>query len=212
MKKRLSVVLALMMSLTMLVGCGQSGSDGSEALAAQTTEAIESCKTIGDVLALDGTENTQSASYEDTYVYVFEQDDTIYRVIAAIPEEISGEIQKLDVLDEDYNDKLNELVSPLEIQRYENLSAEIPPQEELDKLVGKTGQDLLEDNWVNSGYNLDTMEFDMDHGKFTYKVTFDGKLENSDDFDAEQEIKPLTIKSVAYEGLGDATSLEENAG
>ena len=53
MKKRLSVVLALMMSLTVLVGCGQSGSDGSEAPAAQTTEAIESCKTIGDVLALD---------------------------------------------------------------------------------------------------------------------------------------------------------------
>ena len=85
MKKRLSVVLALMMSLTMLVGCGQSGSDGSEAPAAQTTEAIESCKTIGDVLALDGTENTQSASYEDTYVYVVATEQKKNRCAPSIP-------------------------------------------------------------------------------------------------------------------------------
>ena len=213
MRKRFSVILALLIALSMSAGCGQTGAgsgSSSEPTAAVSTEAIESFKTVGDVLALENTQNTQSAAYEDTFVYVFDLDGTIYRVIAAIPEEISGKVQALDAIDPDYNDKLAELVSPLEIDRYENISSMIPSQEELDTLVGKTGQDLLDDGWINSGYNLDTMEFFMDHGMFSYTVVFDGKLEQSDDLDAEKEIRPLTIRSVVYQGLADATTLEEN--
>ena len=84
----------------------------------------------------------------------------------------------------------------------------IPPQEELDKYVGKTGQDLLDDGWTEGyGYNLDDMVFWLYKGPFAYDVVFesDQKYENTDDFDVWKTIAPLKIKSVTYKGLGNAS-------
>ena len=97
----------------------------------------------------------------------------------------------------------------MEIDKLENLSDTVIPQEELDKLVGKTGEELINDGWnAGMGYNLETMEFYLNKGAFEYTVVFDGKLENSDDFDEEEAIKPLVVKSVTLNGIGDATNVE----
>ena len=96
----------------------------------------------------------------------------------------------------------------MKIAKIENLSDAVPTQEELDKLVGKTGEELLEDNWYSSGYDLDSMEFTMGHGLFLYTVTFEGKVEVTDDFDENEAIKPLKVKSVVYYDLGDTTNLD----
>lgn len=220
MKKAFSLALALLLVLLALTACGiikpagdggaQPAAVGSDEPAITEAEELKAYKTIGDVLALESAEHQQSATFWNTYTYVFSMDGTIYRVVAPMSSQTFDAILALDFSEDDYEDKLNELISPLEIERHENLSTAIPSQKLLDELIGKTGEELLNDGWDVVGYFLDEMKFYMNHGLFEYAVTFDGKLTYSEDFDEYEEIKPLKVKSVAYESLGNATAdLEE---
>ena len=85
-------------------------------------------------------------------------------------------------------------------------------QEELDKNVGKTGQELFDDGWTYWYYNLEDMEAGLYYKDFAYTVRFeyDGEpMVNSDDFDFYEEFKDLKVSSVTFDGLGDAAVLEE---
>jgi hypothetical protein len=103
-------------------------------------------------------------------------------------------------------------LGPIVINRIENLSEQIPPQTELDKLIGKTGKELLDDGWMTSGcYDLEDMVFNMDKGMFSYNVSFESngvKPDNTDDFIDREAIQPLIVKSISYAGIGFATDLE----
>lgn len=98
----------------------------------------------------------------------------------------------------------------MEIEKIENLNETILSQEELDALMGKTGQELLDDGWVWTGHDLEAMEFWMQKGAFTYTIVFDGKVDEADydTFDAEEGIREMTVKSAAFYELGDATNIE----
>ncbi len=208
MKKTLSLLLVLLIALGVLAGCGQAPAPAA-APAAESAVSIESIKTIGDAMAIES-EEYQSAAYEDAFVYVFHLGDAIYRVTAPLSPEGFSAIMALDYADPEYDRKYSDIISPLAIERRENLSELIPDQAELDKLVGKTGEELFEDGWyIGSGYMLDDMLFYMGKDLFEYSVVFDGRLEYSEDFDADEAIRPLKVKSVAYFGLGDAATPEE---
>ncbi|MBO4854458.1 MAG: hypothetical protein J5482_04915 [Oscillospiraceae bacterium] len=203
MKKVVSVVLALLMASVMLAGCANAGGAGSAA-------SVDSCKTIGELRAFES-DTEQSAFYEDVYVYVFEQGDTYYRATAMLSAETSAALWDLDFSDEDYDAKYDELVNPLAIDKLEELNSQILSQDEMDAFVGKTGQELLDAGWTTGyGYNLDSMEFWMNYGPFTYAVVFDGEIaeEDVEDFDDEEGIKDFTVKSVSFMSLGDATNIE----
>jgi len=214
MKRCLAIMLTLILAVSLLTGCGGK-SGGGAAGTTEETFSPDSLKTMADVIALGETVkeqdedfNCQTASVEGKLAYVFNYKGTYYRVIADMPKDVFDASMDLDYSDENYEQKYNELISPLEIRSCENLSELIPPQEELDKLVGKTGEDLLNDGWYSSGYNLDEMEFYLNKDPFLYNVVFDGKLELTDDFDETEAIKPLKVKSVEFSGLGDASGIE----
>ena len=213
MKKYLALILALAMALSLLAGCSKgitpANNNDNNAPAATGTAAIESFKTIGDVLAATGDSGeTQTATTEKYHVRVFKIDNTYYRVIAEAPADVSQAIFDLDYADPDHDKKLDELSSPLKIIKYENLSDMIPTQAELDKYVGKTAQDLFDDEWYSGGWNLEDMVFYMDKAPFAYEVVLEG-LDSPDveNFD-EEDMGPLVVKSVTFSGLGDATALE----
>lgn len=215
MKKVLAMLLAVLM-LASLAACGSKpetapAQTDTEAIAQTDTEVIASLKTIGDLQALEGLETNQSSADEKYYVEAFSLNGTFYRVVAEMPEGLFDTIMNLEY-DDSYDAKYAELVSPLVITRWENLSELIPAQEELDKLVGKTGEELFTDGWnISSGYNLDTAEFYMANGLFEYVVAFDATFppnSNTDDFDEVAAIAPLTVKSVTFYGLGNATEVE----
>ena len=215
MKKGLALVLALMLMISVLAACGQTGENSTgDTEGAQGpvsgTAAIESLETIGDAMALESAEFRQSSGETNRFVYVFGLDGTYYRVIAPMTDEEFQEFMDLDYDDPDYDAKLEKIIGPLKIETWENLSDMIPPQEELDQWVGKTGQELFDAGWTNSGWNLDEMEFWMDYGPFMYTVVMDGTVENVEDFD-EEDIAPLVVKSVTYNDLGDASYIEEKA-
>ena len=215
--------IALLLSLALILGltaCG--GSAAPSASAAPEAENAESASTAQETQAPEAADNAEFhtmadvfaydsdnyASGGDFYIYVFEKDGIIYRATAKFPPDVSEKVAAIDIFDEQYDAKVREAVAPLEIEKLDNLTEMIPPQEELDALVGKTGQDLLDDGWTIWSYQLDIMEFGLHHGPFAFTVVFDGELEMTDDFDEYAAIAPLTIKSVTYDGIGDGTETE----
>lgn len=209
MKKVLSSVLTLVLVLAVFAGCSKNPAD-TNTPSGSSNASVDSLKTIGDILALNLDGENQYATYGSKFIYVFETDGTVYRAITSVNETTEQALFDLDYADPDHDKKMADIVSPLEIETLENLSENILPQEELDKLVGKTGADLLSDGWkTGSGYNTDTMEFWLDYKAIQYTVVFDGSVDSeAEDFDEEEAIKPLVIKSVTYTGFGDATDIE----
>ena len=207
-------------ALLLITACGQSGSEGSGESGESGGNAESSSaaafdpgtiKTMGDVFAYGNEENSQEAFTDVEYIYVLNIDGVYYRAIAEMPEDVSKAVWAIDFDDEDRTRKERELVAPLELKTFENLTEQIPSQEELDQYVGKTGQMIFDEGWTYSYYNLEDMEAGMDHGPFTYKVIFnyDGEpMVNSDDFDFYGEFKDLTIKSITFDSIGDATNIE----
>ena len=209
MKKKLSLILVIIMALVLITACGQSG--GTENGDTQSGFEPDTLKIMGDIFPYVGEENWQDGYSETTYTIVFDVDGVYYRAKCEMPEDISAKVWGVDFEDEERDQKIRDLVSPLEIASFENLSEQITPQEELDKLVGKTGQELFDDGWTYWSYNLEDMEAGMNYGPFTYRVVFEYEgepMENTDDFDFYEEFKDLAVASVTYEGLGDAIESE----
>ncbi|MBO7703456.1 MAG: hypothetical protein J6S26_03335 [Solobacterium sp.] len=201
-------VITILMTAFLLVGCG-SGSASAQPANTQDSSAaldITTFKTMGDAFAHTD-QDRQRAYSDDTYIYVFETNGNYYRAVSKMTPEVLEQLQALDFFDEEHDKKEMEIAGALELESIENLSDQIPSQEELDKYVGKTGQNLLDEGWTEGmGYSLDDMEFWLYHGPFCYAVVFesDKKYENTDDFDVWATIAPLTIKSVKFHDLGDA--------
>jgi len=138
--------------------------------------------------------------------------DNFYRAIAAISKEDSDAYMKVDFADEDYQEQQNKIVAPLKIDKIEDLSDQLISQEELDKLVGKTGKELVEDGWTyNGSYFLEEMQFELNKGPFVYMFVFDGSVDEKDyeDYDAEKGTRDMKVKSASFSALGDATNIEE---
>lgn len=212
MKRILSLVCVTALLLLVLAACGAT--EESTSSAAPMEFDASQLKTMGDVFnnpAVD-TGTYQESHSETDYVYVFQVEDTYYRVHGAMTKELYDAVSEVDFEDEDRDQKIRHLLSPMEITSVENLSELIPPQKELDKFIGKTGQELFDDGWTYWYYNLEDMEAGLYYKDFAYAVRFeyDGEpMVNSDDFDFYEEFKDLKVSSVTFDGLGDAAVLEE---
>lgn len=222
MKKIISIMLAIVLSVTMLAACGNSGNGGSgsgsspEAGSASGADAavdeaavIESLTTLGDAIALESSD-TQTAVYDGKAIYAFKLGDTFYRARASISPEDEQAYMDIDYMNDDYEEQQKSILSPLVIDQIDNLSLQMLDSEELDALAGKTGQELQDAGWICTGHNLDGMEFWMEYGLFVYTVVFDGIVPESEyeTFDDVEDTRTMTVKSVRFNGLGDATNIE----
>lgn len=196
MKKTGNMLLAAVMSLSLVSACSTQNSNTD----ADVFDPAN-IKTVADAFAVEaGT--TEWSQSENTFVYAIDKDGECYRFFVDLPVETVAEIDKLDILDQEHDEKLYNLISALPIARTEYLNETAISQEELDKLVGKTGGDLLADGWSICMSNLETMEYNFHYGPHSYTVVFDGKVDNYD-VDPEEAIKTMPVKSVKFAGLGD---------
>ena len=222
MKKIIILVCVITAAIFMLTACKktepvQNGSSASSENAGSTAASVSSgsfdpsaVKTMGDILPYEETGNYQEAYSEKQFVYVFVADGVYYRAKAALTKEAADMVWG-EEYDEERDQKVRELISKLEIDSIENLSEQVPTQEELDKLIGKTGQELFDDGWTDFGYDLSEMNANMYHGDFAYIVHFEYEGEqmvNTDDFDFYEAFKDLKVGSVKFDGLGNAANPE----
>ncbi|MBO7391239.1 MAG: hypothetical protein J6U77_01950 [Verrucomicrobia bacterium] len=185
MKKIVGIVIGLMLILAVMSGCGKSAD-------------TDSLKTIGDLVKLESMGYTYDSK---TFVTVFKNKGDYFRAEAKMSADVSEVVDALDWEDPNHDKKLFEAVSKLEITKLINLSEKILSQEELDKLAGKTGADLLNEGWRDLGFYPDENSIYMEYDFNQYSVTFDKAIEYSDGDDMEEVLKPLTVKSIKHIGI-----------
>ena len=204
MKTRFRILVSLMLTACLL-GTFAACSAPKTQTVQEPAPAAEpaSLDTMGDVFFYDSYDNGFS---EKHFVYVFEKDGVTYRAVADLPADVSEALFALDFFDEHRDEKVRELVGPLPVARIDNLTEQIPDQEELNSLIGKTGQELRDEGWILSGWQLDDMTFTMEHGPFAYEMVMEGDYVPNEnyDFDEDADFGPLKVKSVTCVGFGDA--------
>lgn len=206
MKKDLALLLAALMALSLLAGCAvQSGTKQETSDSSETAVTADDFKTLADIAGYESIGYTYD---EERFATAFEADGVYYRVDANMTPEVYEALDELDFFDDEHDAKLAKIVSPLEITKVTNLTENIPTQAEMDALIGKTGQELLDEGWSNWGWNLDTLEYWMYHGPYAFTIAFTGDVEVTDDTDGDEILPGLVVKSVTYDGLGNATDLD----
>ena len=98
-----------------------------------------------------------------------------------------------------------------ELKDFERDHALEVAQEELDKLVGKTGQELFDEGWRSgSFYNTDTLEVWLEYGPFAYAMHFDGEIapEDAETFDPYEDLTDKKVLDATFADVGDATYME----
>lgn len=201
MKKVLALVMIALMVFA-LAACGGSNSGNN------TTQVSgpEEVKTMGEIFSLGNNESSFSFS-EKSFCYLFNHEGTWYRAIALMDEATSKAVNGIDIFDEDWDDKVKDGLKDSEVAKLENLSLAVPSQEELDGYIGKTGQDLLDDDWIVSGWSIlgETLFF-MEKGDYSYNVTFEEELEEIEDHECDEDLPGLTVKKIEFTGMSNSAS------
>ena len=204
MKKILLAALSLMLVIGM-VACGEyeGGNDRPEG-------NIEEAKILQDIFDLIDPDNDVKGSSlgNNHYVMVFDYDDIYYRAWAEVSDELMDKIFDLDFFDPDRPQKERDLLKDLSIGELTNLSEAMPTGADLQKYVGKKGQDLIDEGFSCFGYSFwDDTVFSLDKGDYAYEVTMNEKMGDYDE-DAEYEelLAPLTVKSIVCTGIGSGAT------
>ena len=193
MKKIIALSLCVVV-LLVLASCGS-----------KPTETVEldcgKLETLGDVFKLEK-DGEMSTYNEKQYVNVFKYGGVYYRVYADLTEKLYNDIEAIDFFDENREQKTNDILGGVKIKLAENMTKYIPTEAELQKYVGKTGQELLDMGFWASGYSLwDDQVFFMGYEMCEFDVHFNEKIDVSDDmedFDYEEAIKNLTVKTIEF--------------
>ena len=169
--------------------------------------ALGDIRTYKDAVSVEGAETRETSMTEEFCVIALAMDDVYYRVVTECSADLMDKIFELDFNDEDYNEKYSALVADLPIIEIENLNEGIPSEEDMSAFVGKTGAELLGTGWSCTGCDLDEGVFFLNYGSYAFRVSVEGAegLEMTDDFDADEALKPLVATKFEYAGLGDAT-------
>lgn len=217
---RVAWALTLGLVVMPLAACSGQGASGDQSAAEDTTTEetvavdVSSLKTLGDVMAIEG-EGQSSTWNEEHYVYVTNANGAPLRAVVDLTPEIYSQIEELDFLDEEYDQKLNDIIGGLELVSLDDYSDQVPSQEELDALVGKTGQELLDDGFTFSAlsmYGGDETVAEYEKDLFRYEITFDGTVDgDADSFDGSL-VTELPVVSAGFIGLSDGAINPENIG
>ena len=168
-------------------------------------------RTLADVYAALADRYSISGPTDGLIVFAFETaDGRLYRVEAQISAEIQEQLDAIDFFDEERDQKQQELLGPLPVSRVGDISACMPAQAELDALVGKTGQELMDMGFEQGmGYSFwDKAEFYLEKDLFEYHVYFNEKVPEMEDYDAvlNEILASLTVDKAEISGLSNVCS------
>ena len=198
------IAFALILALTMLAACSGQSDDqsGNQPSAIDTS----SWKTLGDALAVQ-TEPIASSCNDQYYVEVFSADDSYIRVVAQANADTEEKYGSVDFMSETYTQDLIDALGDLTLLSAEDITSELLSQDELDALVGKTGQELFDDGWAFESYVMyggEETEAVLAYGNFDYGVTFGVTTAEDNIEDEGASIKDTACTQISYVGVSDA--------
>ena len=167
-------------------------------------------KTVGDILSL---EHTGGMSYGpaggnmDHYNIIFEYGGKYWLAQAGFSKELFDRYMDLDIMADDYSEKSHALIDPLEITNVVDIGTLAAPQEELDKWIGRTIQDMLDAGWEQIGYESDGkgLSVHMVSGDFQYNVGLDDSVKTPE---WGEELNPGDAKIVSITFGGPSFSFD----
>lgn len=207
MKKQLAKLLAALLALAMLTGCGAAKNDTPAASAGDSSAPSEGTLGTNEIAGLiDQGLSMVLCSREDGILYALYMDEdatAAYKVTAPITDE---EDQALSDIYEAEDPALAEaaIMTNLTDVTVTDISDKFPTQEELDAAyVGKTLGDLEEEGYEDCGWMGDEDEnsytFFYDGPLYSISVTpQDGAITGSLDDYSQNDLRALEIASVTF--------------
>jgi len=116
------------------------------------------------------------------FVVMFYRGTSIFRVVAKIDPAINKKIEAVDWGQENAYAQIEAAASEAPLESVEDLTSELIPQAELDKLVGKTGRELMGEGWIFESYFMYGGEQTgavFARGHLAYGLTFDVTVPDS---------------------------------
>ena len=217
MNKNSSLAFALSFALVaspFMVACGNKDAGQEAAPESTTTETtdqaaldMESWTTLGDALKT-ATGSLSWGSSDKYFVCTFEAGDALVRVVGEMEDGINEKLGETDFFADDYDKQVTDVVGGLKLVSAQDLSGNILSQEEIDALVGKTGQELLDDGFTFSSYYMYGGEetganFERDY--IGYDLTFSTSIteETADSDDQGDSLKDAVVTAAEYIGPSD---------
>lgn len=159
---------------------------------------------LGDMFA----ENTQVVATGDDdkyFIVVVNTDGRAVRAVAESNPDISPKLGELDFSAPDYAKQFAQAFGDLPLVSAEDISGGVLSEADMNALVGKTGQQLLDDGWIFSGYDMyggEQTGATFDDGYFSYQFTFDVSIPDGED-DGGAGVANGTVQSVSYSGISN---------
>jgi hypothetical protein len=204
-----AVTLAL--AATPLTACSSGqptkASSSSESTAQMATTDSSSWKRVSDVPILD---SAYSWGYDDThFVCVLEADGTYYRIIVKLDDEANKRIEEIIWDEGDVEKQTLDAIADLPLERVEDLSVDMLSPEELDALVGKTGQELVDAGFVFESYFMyggQETGATFDKGSLAYAFTFDTSVAEDAVEDGGQSVMGAHVVSAEASGAANSAT------
>ncbi len=209
--KAVIAALCLALSAAPLAACSSQKADdaadgGSSAPAAQETIDISSWKTLGDALDVQ-TESMSAGWDENYYVCVFKAGDSLVHIVAKMDPDAKARMDEVDWTSEDADDQVKEAIGNIELVSAEDITDQVLSQDELDKLVGKTGQDLVDEGWTFANYFMyggEETAATFENGVLAYSFTFDVTTPEEATEDGGASVMGATITEAEFQGAADS--------
>ena len=210
-RKAAAAAVCLALATAPLAGC--SGQDDAGATASQSASQAAAdtkpseWKTLGDAFA--ARTEAMASSYDDKhYVAVFKTgEDTYARVVAEMTPEVNKKVDDIDWTKPDVEEKIEKEISVLKLVTAEDVTDQRISQEELDKLVGKTGKELVDAGWKFSSYSMyggEETAATFDKDAFSYDFTFDVSTTEGDSTDQGASVMEAKVTQVQFASASDA--------
>lgn len=199
MKKIIKLLVTLLV-LSCLCACSNTANE---------TPAQPQTQTKNELAALydQGYEPVQTSHTDNRWVAVYEKDYSVvdaYKVELEMDQETCDKLFEIDTFEKEGQKQYREIVESLPGCVITSLNSELPSDDEFDKYIGKTIQDLENDGYERSGntYNEDGCMFYADGPKYSINIKVDEVIsyETIDDY-SENDIRALTIKSIEFSGF-----------
>ncbi len=197
--KKITKLLIILFVLICLSAC----SKGKESSTKENNEKNNELATLYD----NGYELTMTTLSDNKWLALYQKDYSYkdaYKVEINMDKKTYDELMEIDTFDEEGNKRYIEILESLPDCTITSMNDQIPNNDEFDKYIGKTIQELENDGYIRNGYvyNDDGCVFDVEGPKYCLDVQVDEVItfETMDNY-SENDIRKLTIKKIDFKGF-----------